>query len=206
MKKYISIAIMSILVIVALYNSVYFEKLDERKTKESMKNFNPKDKVQYFWDNELDKLLSSAIDLKLFDSQLADNPEKFTSQHGKAVGITSSYCFLVSGYAKQSLSDSEEIPVEITDAHSEYKLQIKYIFSNAARDAIGYFNIDDFENTMDFNAISSELNKLILEREVSKLDSITEGDLIKFIGAVEIDPENIPDQIAIVPLKIEAAR
>ncbi|MBN1482875.1 DUF2291 family protein [candidate division KSB1 bacterium] len=206
MKKYIKISVFALIVIVALYNSVYFEKLDERKAKESMKTFDPKDKAHYFWDNELDKLLASAIDLKLFDSQLVDNPENLTSQHGKAVGITSSYCFLVSGQTKQFLPDSEEIPVEITDGRSEYKLQIKYIFSNAARDATDYFNIDDFENTMDFNAISTELNKLILQREVSKLDSLADGDVIKFIGAVEIDPKNIPDQIAIVPLKIEVAR
>ena len=81
MKKYISIAVIILLAGAALYNSVYFEKLDEKKEKESVKNFNPKEKATYFWDNELDQLLTSAIDLKLFDSQLADNSEKFTGHH-----------------------------------------------------------------------------------------------------------------------------
>ena len=171
-----------------------------------MKNFDPKEKALYFWDNDLDEYLTSAIDLKLFDSLLTENPEKLVSQHGKAVGITSSYCFLVSGHAKIASSDADEIPVEITDGQAKYNLLIKYIFSNAARDATGYFNIDDFENSMDFNALSTELNKLVLDREVSKLDSLSEGETIKFIGALEVSSENVPKQIGIVPLKIEAVR
>ena len=206
MKKYIKISIIALIAIAALYNSVYFEKLDAKKLKDTMKIFNPKEKAIYFWDNDLDELLTSAIDLKLFDSLLADNSEKLISHHGKAVGITSSYCFLVSGVTKQTSLDSEEIPVELTDSNIEYSLQIKYIFSNAARDATGYFNIDDFENTMDFNALSTELNKLVLDREVSKLDSLSEGETIKFIGALEVNSENVPKQIGIVPLKIEAVR
>ena len=206
MKKYISIAIISLLAIVALYNSVYFEKLDEKKVKESIKKFNPKDKAKYFWDNELDDLLTSAIDLKLFDSQLADNPETLIHQYGKAVGITSTYCFLVKGNTNQVVPNVEEVPIKLSDGYAKYNLQTKYIFSNAARDATGYFNIDDFENTMDFNAIATELNKLILERVIAKLDSVSPGETIKFIGALEINSEDIPKQIGIVPLKIEAAR
>lgn len=204
MKKYISISVISLLAFVALYNSVYFEKLDTKKEKEGIKDFNPEDKVKYFWNSKLDEVLTSAIDLKLFDSQLAHNPELLIRQHGKAIGITSTYCFLVKGLAKQVPPGFEEIPVEIPDSYAEYNLQIKYIFGNAARNATGYFNIDDFENTMDFNAVSTELNKLILEREITKLDSIQSGETIKFIGALEINSESIPKQIGIIPLKIEA--
>lgn len=206
MKKFISISVISLLVIVALYNSVYFEKLDAKKAKESIKNFNPKDKAKYFWDTKLDEVLKSAIDLKLFDSQLADNPESLIRQYGKAVGITSNYSFLVKGVAKLAPPGFEEIPIEIPDGYAKYNLQTKYIFGNAARDASGCFNIDDFENTMDFNAVSTELNKLIIERVISKLDSLSPGEGISFVGALEINSENISRQINIVPLKIEAAR
>jgi len=206
MKKYIFIAVMTLLAIVALYNSIYFEKLDAKKERESIKDFNPRDKAEYFWENKLNDVLTSAMDLKLFDSQLADNPESLIRQHGKAVGITSTYSFLVKGFAKQAPPGSDQIPVEIPDGAAEYNLQKKFIFGNAARDATGFFNIDDFENTMDFNAISTELNKLILERVIVKLDAIPPGETINFIGALEINSENIPQQIGIVPLKIEAVR
>ncbi|MBN2012802.1 DUF2291 family protein [candidate division KSB1 bacterium] len=206
MNKYIKITILSLIVIVALFNTFYFEKLDAKKERESIKDFNPKEKAEYFWDNKRDDILKSAIDLKLFDSQLADNPEALIRQYGKAVGITSKYSFLVKGVAMQAAPDADEIPVTITDGHAMYNLQIKYIFGNAARDAVDYFKIDEFENSMDFNAMSTELNRLIIQREIVKLDSIQPGEMIHFIGALEIYSENKPSQIAIVPLKIEAAR
>ena len=203
MKKYISISIISTLAVVALYNSVYFEKLDTKKEKDSIKDFDPKDKVEYFWDNKLDEVLKSAIDIKLFDSQLADDPETLMGHHGKGVGITSTYCFLVKGITKHVQPGSVDIPVDIKDSYADYNLKIKYIFGNTARDAIGYFNINDFENTMDFNAIASELNKIILNREIAKLDSLSPGETIKFIGAVEINLENISKQVDVIPLRLE---
>lgn len=206
MKKYIFITVITLLAVVILYNSVYFEKLDVKKVKEGIRDFNPEAKAKYFWDNQLDAILKSAIDLKLFDSQLADNPESLIRQHGKAVGITSTYSFLVTGFAKKTPPGADQIPVDLPDGHAAYNLQTKYIFGNAARDATGYFNIDDFENTMDFNALSTELNKLILKRAIARLDSLSPGEAIKFIGALEINTENIPRQIDIVPLKFEAVR
>ena len=206
MKKYIKIAIFSLVAAIALYNTFTFEKFDAKRERESIKDFNPREKAEYFWDHKLDEILQTAIDLKSFDSQLADNPEALIRQFGKAIGITSTYCFLVKGVVTQASPDADEIPVTISDGHAEYNLRTKYIFGNAARDALGYFKIDEFENTMDFNAMSTELNKLILQREIVKLDSIQPGETIHFFGALEINLENVPSQIAIIPLKIEAAR
>lgn len=206
MKKYLGIFAACVLLVAALYNSVYFEKLDAKKEKESLKAFNPKDKVEYFWNLKRDEVLESAIDLKAFDSQLQENPEKLIRQYGKSIGITSTFSFLVKGIATQRKSESGEIPVEISNSFADYNLQLKFIFGNAARDATGYFNIDDFENTMDFNAIATELNRLIKEREIAKLDSITPGKTIKFFGALEINSENIPERVEIIPLKFEVAQ
>ena len=206
MKKYLGIFAACVLLVAALYNSVYFEKLDAKKEKESLKAFNPKDKVEYFWNLKRDEVLESAIDLKAFDSQLQENPENLIRQHGKSIGISSTFSFLVKGIATQRKSESGEIPVEISNSFADYNLQLKFIFGNAARDATGFFNIDDFENTMDFNAIATELNRLIKERVIAKLDSITLGETIKFFGALEINSENIPKRINIIPLKFEVAQ
>ena len=203
MKKYICISIISILAVVALYNSVYFEKLDAKKEKDIVKVFDPKSRVEYFWDNKLDEVLKSAMDIKLFDSELADDPEALTGQDGKSVGITSTYCFLVKGVTRNLQPGSAKIPIDIKKSYAEYNLKIKYIFGNTARDAIGYFNINDFENTMNFNAIASELNKIILNREIAKLDSLSPGETIKFIGALEINLENISKQVDVIPLRLE---
>ncbi|MBN1559585.1 DUF2291 family protein [candidate division KSB1 bacterium] len=203
-KKYIGILFISCLLVIALYHSVYFENLDAKKEGEKVKDLNPADKVDYFWSSKLDQVLPSAIDLKLFDSQLADDPASLMRQYGKAVGITSTFSFLVKYHAKQVTPGAEKIPVALADGYTNYYLQTKYIFGNAARDATGYFDIDEFENTMAFNAIATELNKLISTRVITKLDSLSPGEMITFIGALEINSENIPRQIGIVPLQIAA--
>ena len=56
---------------------------------------------------------------------------------------------------------------------------------------------------MDFNAIASEINRIILNREIAKLDSLSPGETIKFIGAVEINLENISKRVDVIPLRLE---
>ncbi|RPH99184.1 MAG: DUF2291 family protein [Calditrichaeota bacterium] len=204
MNKIIKISIISLVVAFALYNSFTFEKLDVKRERASVKDFNPRQKAEYLWDNKLDEILETAVDLKSFDTQLADAPDALIQQNGKVIGITSMVSFLVKGAAMQAAPGADEIAVEIADGHAAYTLQIKYIVGNAARDALGYFKIDEFKNTMDFNAMSTEINQLIKHREIVKLDSIKPGETIQFIGALEINSESMPSQIAIVPLKIEA--
>jgi hypothetical protein len=203
-KKYSGIIIIFFLVIVALYNSVYFEKLNVKSKKEGIANSNPIENIEYFWNVARDVMLDLAIDLKAFDTQLAANPEKLIDQYGKSVGITSIFSFLVQSYAKYTPTESGKMSVNISHSRFNYVLRTKFIFGNAARDASGYFKIDEFENTMDFNAVSTELNKLILTRVITKLDSLSAGRTIKFYGALEINSENIPKEIEIIPLKIEA--
>jgi predicted lipoprotein len=204
MKKYISISVGIVLAVVVLYNSFYFQKLDVRRDSEEIKKFNPKEKVEYFWENKRQQVLESAIDLKTFDNQLAADPEELIRQHGKKVGITSTVSFLVRGNAYYTPTESGKLAVKIADSDKDYYLRTKFIFGNSARDASGFFKINDFENTMDFNAVATELNKLILTREITKLDSIAEGEKISFYGALEINIENIPKELDIIPLKIEA--
>lgn len=206
MKKNISIIVIVLLALFALYHSVYFEKLNVKQERESIKGFNPSEKVDYLWSEKLVGILESALDLKEFDSQLKDNLDALIHQHGKAVGITSTYCFLVKGQAVIVDREADVLSVEIPNLHVNYNLQIKYIFGNTARDAVNYFDIADFENTMDFNAVATEMNRRILEKEVSRLDSFSSGDQISFVGAVAVNVESVENELEIIPLKIEAAQ
>ena len=113
LKKYFGIIIISFLVVVAIYNTVYFEKLNAKKGIEGLKVFNPKYIAESFWNIKRDEVPESAIDLRAFDSQMQENPEKFIRQHGKAIDITLTFCFLVKGVAKQRESESGEIPFGI---------------------------------------------------------------------------------------------
>jgi len=204
MKKYLVILIIFLLAVFVVYNSVYFEKLDVKMQQEKKKNFNPKEAVVFFWKNKLNEILKTAINLKSFDSLLVANPQYLIKQYGKTVGISSNYSFLVKGITKTVEHGAEEIPIVLNNGNTKYNLRLKYIFGNTARDAVGYFRVDDFDNTMDFNAVATELNSLILKELVAdKFDSISPRTTIKFIGAVEINSENVNKQLDVVPLQLE---
>jgi hypothetical protein len=204
MKKYFVTFIIVVFAAFALYNSLYFEKLDQRKLQEMKKNFNPKEAVDFFWKNKLDDILKYAVNLKLFDSLLVADPQYLIQQSGLTVGISSDYSFIVSGITVTKGKDAEEIPAVLPDGNFKYNLILKYIFGNAARNAVGYFKVNDFENTMDFNAVATELNSVILKNVINeKFNSLPSGTRVKFFGAVEMNPENILNEFNIIPLRFE---
>lgn len=204
MKKYFIAIVSFVLIAFVLYNSVYFEKLDHKKEQDLKENFDPKEAVDYFWKNNLNEILKTAVNLESFDSLLITNPEYLIQKKGNSIGISSNYSFLVSGIVKTDGKNHSGIPIVLPEGNFKYNLILKFIFGNAARDAVSYFKVDDFENTMDFNAVAAELNSKILQKVIgNNISSLSSNTTIKFIGAVEINSENIQKELEIVPLNIE---
>lgn len=204
LKKIIYLFVFTALGIFIAYNSIYIENLETKRQEDMVKNFNPGELVNYFWENRLDKLLGNALELETFDSLLNYDTKYLIKQYGHAVGITSNYCFLVKGKSRINRVSPEKLSIDFKGS-TQYKVLIKFIFSNTARDATGYFKVDDFENTMDFNAVSSELNSRILSEVVpGKYDTIRIGSSISFFGAIEINETNpLQEEFDIVPLKMD---
>jgi predicted lipoprotein len=203
MKRIIVLIAIIILAVLAICNSVYFEKLDARKQRAIVKNFNPKELVDYFWKNELDKALKASIDLKTFDSLLLVNPKSLKDKYGKSVGITSTFSCLVYTTTKISKPAEDKLVVEFK-GNKKYNLLLKYIFGNTARDATGYFKVSDFTNSVDFNAVSSELNAIIQKNVIAtSIDSLISGRSLKFVGAVNVNSETVSEELDIVPLKMD---
>jgi predicted lipoprotein len=202
MKKVLIVLITILISAFVIYRSVYFEKLDAKKQRDLMKNFNPKELVDYFWKNQLENVLKTAIALNEFDSLVKVNPLLLAKKYGKTVGISSNYCVLVKGEVKVKKDELGNLAV-LWDGNAEYTIVAKYIFSNTVRDASGCFNVDNFQNTMDFNAVSAELNKRILKEVIAnKADSLSDGSKISFAGAIEVNTESVAKKLEIVPLKL----
>jgi predicted lipoprotein len=203
MKKALIIIFSILIGIVFIYYSVYFEKLDIKKQQELVKKFNPKELVDYFWKNELNKTLEKAISLNEFDSLLNVNPAFLANKFGKTVGISSYYSVLVKGKGKVKKDEQGNLIIK-WNGKNEYKIATRYIFSNTARDASGFFDIDFFENTMDYNAVSTELNARIIKEVIAGMPNlIVDDSFISFIGAIGFSTESNPKELEIVPLKLE---
>lgn len=188
---------------VVAYNSVYFKNLDEVKASKAAKGFDAGKYAQTFWDSQLMPALSTATDLDHLISMLSNDREKTFDTYSHALGIGNLRYFLVSGKGTVMSVEPDFVTVSL-DANVKIMLATEFIFGNAVRDASGLININEFVNTMDFNNVSAEINKIIREKVLPPFkNSVKNGDEIKFTGAIELNKEHPElNNIEVVPIHV----
>lgn len=186
--KYSKIIIHTAVAFAAVYFSFYTENLTERQKREEMSRYNPEQLVNKIMKDSLASLEQKALSISMLAEGIRHNAEEFAKTHGKVLGIGSPVFYIVKGECHDAkLADGEEI--HATADGISIKIPIKHIFGNNARDASGWFNIDNFKNTMDFNAVSAEMNKYIT-KETAGFKMPTEGQTVTFVGAVAVPPHS----------------
>lgn len=202
--KYI-VGIIAILVVA--YNSVYFKKLDEVKAAATAKEFNAAQYAQTFWNNKLTPNLNKAIDISRLTAMLSTDAAKTFENYSHALGIGNLRYFLVKGKGEIAVVNEDEVVVSLQEDTTTHIVTIatEYIFGNAVRDATGLIDINEFSNTMDFNNVSAELNKIIREKVLPSFKSaVKKGDTIEFVGAIELNKEHLNlEKIEVVPIEIK---
>ncbi|ACT93346.1 DUF2291 domain-containing protein [Dyadobacter fermentans] len=196
------------LAVVALlaYNSVYIKKLDEVKA--GAATFNAAGYALDFWDKKLTPGLSKAVELSALTSQLKTEKDKAFEQHSHALGIGNIRYFLVKGEGVVADVSENEVSVKLAGASENagnVRIATEYIFGNAVRDASGAIDINAFTNSMDFNNVSAEINKLIREKVVPPFKSkVKKGDRIAFHGAIELNRAHLQvNDIEIIPIHLQ---
>ena len=83
-------------------------------------------------------------------------------------------------------------------------LETVNLFGNAIRDASGLIDVSDFPNTMEFNTVSVEINRIVRENIAGPaLEHAAVGKTVRFTGAAEVsedDPSIRP--LHIIPIEI----
>ena len=203
LAKYI-IAIAAVLIIG--YNSVYFKKLDEVKASVAAKQFNAAVYAQTFWTNKLLPNLDKAIDIAQLSRMLSADPTKAFDTYSHALGIGNLRYFLVKGTGTITSINEDDLSVLLQADTSKLSITVatEYIFGNAVRDATGLININEFSNTMDFNNVSAELNKIIREKVLAPFkQKARKDDTIELTGAIELNKEHLDlSKIEVIPVKI----
>jgi hypothetical protein len=204
MKKVLKVAVFIIAAFAAIWFSFYTEPLKEHQEKELIKQFSPNQLVDYHWKNDLDALLKTALDYKYFNSGMCQDAEDFSNKHAKIPGIGSKSFFLICGEVTIKEVTDEALCFELCP-QTTARILTKFIFTNTVRDVSGWFNAGDFQNTMDFNTLSTYLNKKILAEVVGPVkQTLSAGDKLAFWGAVEIAPEDYPVKVIdVVPLRLQ---
>lgn len=183
------------------YNSVYFKKLDEVKAGTAA--FDAAGYAKDFWGKKLTPAFSKAVDLNTLTTLLKTDKEKAFKEHSHALGIGNIRYFLVKGEGIVSSVDENEVKLEAGE--KEVRIATEYIFGNAVRDASGAIDINAFTNSMDFNNVSAEINKLIREKVVLPFKSkVKKGDRVAFHGAIELNREHLQvNDIEIIPVSLQ---
>jgi predicted lipoprotein len=204
-KRIRSFVVLVAAVFAAFWFSFYTEPLQEHRDNELQKQFSPNQLVDYHWKKDMDALLKTALTVSDFNAGMCRDATGFSAKNAKVPGLGAKSYFLITG---------EVVLTEVCDKALSFQfgtkttgaIQIKYLFSNTARDASGWFKAGDFQNTMDFNTVSTYLNSKILAEVVGK-NALTykAGDRLTFWGAVEVSPEDYPvKELEIVPLRLQS--
>lgn len=191
------------------YNSIYFRKLDEVKATQSVNEFNAADYAEVFWNSKLIPSLNNAIEFSTLTVLLSRDTTNTFDTYSHALGIGNLRYFLIKGRGVVASVQPDDVSVILQSSEGEHRITLatEFIFGNAVRDATGLININEFSNTMDFNTISAELNKMIREKVLPPFKQrVKSGHVIEFTGAIELNkehldllnPEVIPIQVTIV--------
>jgi predicted lipoprotein len=205
MKKLLKYTAGIILMVVLAYNSVYFRKLDAMKASSS--KFDAKAFARNYFNNKLIPSLSVAVEINQLISLLESNKEQTFERYGHALGIGNIRYFLVKGEGQITSINENDITIlaKADTATKSICIATEFVFGNAIRDASGKIDINEFSNTMDFNSVSSEINKIVRAKVLPAFKaSVKKGNTVQFAGAVELNKEHLNvDDIELMPAQLK---
>lgn len=205
MKKWLKYIVLIAVAGLLAYNSVYFKKLDAKKEVVET-NLNPAAFAQKFWAEKFTSYLDSAVEINGFVKMLQENPKDVFEKYSKTQGIGNVSFFLVKG--EGMITDVQEDNIIVLSKAGTAALTVKLntgiYFGNAVRDVTGLISMGDFSNTMDFNSVSSELNKIVRTQVILPFKTnVAKGKTVQFVGCAEINKEQINTAgIQLLPVKI----
>ncbi|MBN2455966.1 MAG: DUF2291 family protein [Sedimentisphaerales bacterium] len=212
MKKVCKYAIAAAIIAFLTYHSIYFENLEDVKQQRLREAFNAAEYARDFWDNQLISILDSAVDVKELIELFNTDMNEAIKRYGKAPGVSRVYAYLIKGNGKilSIAEDFLEVSVREPQANPDVKILTGfYIPGNAVRDASGLVDVSKFSDTMKFNEISGEINKIFVKEVIrpflNKKPQV--GSTIRFFGATQVSQEAIEAKeillVNVVPVRLE---
>ena len=183
--------------VVALWGAFYTENLTERRQREQLAQLKPDELVEVLMRDSLSKIEARAVTLKQLKEGYAD--EAFAKQHGRVLGIGSPTFYVIKDVCHHAnVSDDE---MHAVAEGMQITIPLKYIFGNTAREASGLFNIDDFQNTTDFNAVSAAMNAYIAGQ--LKSFQFDDGGNVVFLAAVAVPKDADMQKVTLIPFELK---
>jgi predicted lipoprotein len=188
-----------------VYHSVYFESLSKHNEKITSQIFDANVYARNFWDKILPNILNDAVEISALLSLLQSDLNRAIDLYGGTVGVSRTHAFIVKGIGRITNIKQDGFALELSKTENDtIIIQTDYIFGNAIRDASRVIQVSNFASTMEFNAISNEINKIVQNEVIpSFIDNVKIDNTIQFIGAIEINENNSNfTSLQIVPISV----
>ncbi len=184
-----------------LFHIVPLKAALEQSAQES---FDADEFIEAFWSEQLPTVSADAVEIETLRFALAEDSASAIEQYGHRLGVSARVSYFVSGHGEIREVTKRAVEVSLSDG-SFVMLGTGPIFGNTIRDGSGLFDVSDFANSQEFNALSTEINRRVEERILPDLRELgIKGKQIRFVGGVDISDSNPQlDRLKVVPIKIE---
>jgi len=212
MKNVCKYSLAAGILIFLLSQSIHFEDLEAIRQQRRREAFNAAQYAEDFWLNQLPDVLDEAVDAKELIELFKTDMPRAIERHGKAPGVSRVYAYLLRGEGTILSVGTDGVKVSVGEPRTNPDILIEtglYIPGNAVRDASGLIDVSDFSDTMKFNEIGGEINKIIV-RDVIRpfLDKEPAADrTVRFFGATQVAQDafedGTPEFLRVVPIRLE---
>jgi hypothetical protein len=194
MKNVYKYIIVAVIITVVAYFSISFKNLEKVKEQQRRVSFNAAEYARDFWDNRLNSCFDKAVDAEELIDLFNTNMTKAIDEYGRAPGVSRVYAYLLKGDGKILTISKDFFDISLKDPWTKPDIRMitgNYIPGNAVRDASGLIDVSNFSDTMKFNEIGSEFNKIVVKEVIKPfLDKNPEsGDTVSFIGATKVEQD-----------------
>jgi predicted lipoprotein len=163
--------------------------------------FDPVAFVDRFWSDQLIPAAARAVDATELVAAVARDRQSARRTYGRSVGLGGVYYYFVAGAGRVASIEKDSVGLSLRDDQHEVQVSLATgnIFGNVVRDGTGLLDVNNFANSQDFNALSSEINRRIEEQVLPDLRKrAAVGAKVRFVGCVEI----IDEQTDLRPLRV----
>jgi predicted lipoprotein len=203
-RKIVKYSLLTIVIGLLAYKSVFIVKLSELQTVEP-KPFDAPGFVQQLWAGPLPARLDSALTLDALQAAIKANPTQTFDNYLNSMSIGNVRYGLVKVTGKVLSVNDDNVVVLTGNKDNQHTVSIatEYVYGNAIRDASRLVNIKDFVNTTDLNKISEELNKTVRTKVLPAFKgSVHKADSIACTGAIELNQAHYSlDDLEIIPVQ-----
>jgi len=162
--------------------------------------------AEQLWSDSLLPSLDTAYDASTVLKAISSDPVTARDSFGRTLGVSRGFMVYVRGSGTIASIEGSKVAVQLADGTSpEIVFGIGPVFGSAVRDAPGLVSPNDVANSQEFNAVSTELNKLVEERVLPSLKTqAAPGKKIQFVACGEVkDPQRFSLPLKLAPVFVE---